>query len=77
MMIALIGAIYLICGALAGGGNIDKVEGASNQSERVAIWHGCFNFIASPNAGNGMLAAVVSTLVMIWAVVVILLMLSG
>lgn len=38
----------------------------------VAIWHGCFNFIASSDAGNGLLAAVVSTIVMIWAVVVIL-----
>jgi len=35
----------------------------------VAIWHGCFNFISASNAGNGILAAVVSSLVMIWAVV--------
>jgi uncharacterized protein len=38
----------------------------------VAIWHGCFNFMSASNAGNGILAAVVSTVVMIWAVVVIL-----
>jgi membrane protease YdiL (CAAX protease family) len=38
----------------------------------VAIWHGCFNFMSASNAGNGILAAVVSTIVMIWAVVVIL-----
>ena len=37
----------------------------------VSIWHGCFNFITASNAGNGILAAVVSTLVMVWAVVVI------
>ncbi len=37
----------------------------------VAIWHGCFNFISSSDAGSGMLSAVVSTIVMIWAVVVI------
>jgi membrane protease YdiL (CAAX protease family) len=37
----------------------------------VAIWHGCFNFITSSDAGNGMLAAVVSTIVMVWAVVVV------
>jgi CAAX protease family protein len=37
----------------------------------VAIWHGCFNFITASNAGNGILAAVVSTIVMIWAVLVI------
>ncbi len=39
----------------------------------VAIWHGCFNFVTATDAGNGILAAVVSTVVMIWAVVVIVL----
>ena len=37
----------------------------------VAIWHACFNFMTASNAGNGILAAVVSTVVMVWAVVVI------
>lgn len=37
----------------------------------VAVWHGCFNFITASDAGNGVLAAVVSTLVMVWAVAVI------
>ena len=37
----------------------------------VTVWHGCFNFMSASDAGNGVLAAVVSTLVMIWAVVVI------
>ena len=37
----------------------------------VAIWHGCFNYISASNAGNGLLATVVSTIVMIWAVVVV------
>ena len=37
----------------------------------VAVWHGCFNFISASDAGNGVLAAVVSTLVMVWAVAVI------
>jgi membrane protease YdiL (CAAX protease family) len=37
----------------------------------VAVWHGCFNYISASNAGNGLLAAVVSTVVMIWAVAVI------
>jgi uncharacterized protein len=36
----------------------------------AAVWHGCFNFMSASNAGNGVLAAVLSTLVMIWAVVV-------
>jgi len=35
----------------------------------VAIWHGCFNFMTASNAGNGILAAVVSTVFMVWAVV--------
>lgn len=38
----------------------------------VAVWHGCFNFMSASGAGNGVLAAVVSTVVMVWAVVVIL-----
>jgi membrane protease YdiL (CAAX protease family) len=39
----------------------------------VAIFHGCFNYITASSAGNGLLAAIVSTMVMIWAVVVIFL----
>ncbi|NIM94514.1 MAG: CPBP family intramembrane metalloprotease [Anaerolineales bacterium] len=35
------------------------------------VWHGCFNYITSPQAGAGMLATVVSTIVMIWAVVIV------
>src|SRR5919108_2140775 len=37
----------------------------------VAVFHGCFNYITASSAGNGLLAAVVSALVMIWAVVVV------
>ena len=37
----------------------------------LAIWHGCFNFITASTAGNGLLAAIVSALVMVWAVVVV------
>ncbi len=37
----------------------------------VAVWHGCFNFITSSQAGDGLLAAVISTIVMIWAVVIL------
>jgi membrane protease YdiL (CAAX protease family) len=37
----------------------------------AALWHASFNFVtASPNAG-GLVAAVTSTLVMVWAIVVI------
>ncbi len=38
----------------------------------IAIWHGCFNFVSSTEAGDSLLAAVVSTIVMIWAVVIVL-----
>jgi len=37
----------------------------------AAVWHGCFNFITASSAG-GIVAAVVSVLVMIWAVIVVL-----
>jgi uncharacterized protein len=43
----------------------------------VAIWHGCFNFMSASNAGNGILAAVVSTIVMVWAVIVIVIFKPG
>ncbi len=39
----------------------------------VAIFHGCFNYISASAAGNGLLAAIVSTMVMIWAVAVVFL----
>ena len=38
----------------------------------VALWHGTFNFITASKAGEGILAAVLSTLVMVWAVVVVI-----
>lgn len=37
----------------------------------VAIWHACFNFVAGSNAGVGALPAVVSAIVILWAVAVI------
>ena len=37
----------------------------------VAVWHGCFNFMSASDAGSGILAAVVSMIVMVWAVLVI------
>jgi uncharacterized protein len=37
----------------------------------AAVFHGCFNYMTSSNAGNGLLATVVSIIVMVWAVVVI------
>lgn len=37
----------------------------------VAIFHGCFNYISSSNAGNGLPATVISIIVMVWALVVV------
>jgi len=39
----------------------------------TAVWHASFNFITASTAGNGFLAAVVSTIVMVWAVFVVIL----
>jgi membrane protease YdiL (CAAX protease family) len=38
----------------------------------VAICHGAVNFFTSSNAGDGLIAAAVSTAVMVWAVIVVL-----
>jgi membrane protease YdiL (CAAX protease family) len=38
----------------------------------VAIWHGCFNFITASKAEVGFLPAVVSMIVILWAVFVII-----
>ena len=45
---------------------------ASNSILIVAVWHGCFNFITASKADIGYLPAVVSMLVIVWAVVVII-----
>ncbi len=39
----------------------------------VALWHGAFNFISGSQAGEGVIAAILSTAVMVWAVVLIFL----
>ncbi len=39
----------------------------------VAVWHGAFNFITASAAGEGLIAAILSAIVMVWAVVVIFL----
>lgn len=41
----------------------------------VAVFHGCFNYMSASasNTGNGLIAAVISTIVMVWAVVVVVL----
>lgn len=47
------------------------LNNASGSILILAIWHGLFNFMSASDAGNGILAAVVSTIVMIWAVLVV------
>jgi len=37
----------------------------------VAVFHGCFNYITASNAGDGLLAAIVSSVVMVWGVIVV------
>jgi uncharacterized protein len=37
----------------------------------VALWHGTFNFITASKAGDGLGAAIMSAMVMVWAVVLI------
>lgn len=37
----------------------------------VALWHGAFNFITASAAGEGLGAAIMSTLVMVWAILLI------
>lgn len=39
----------------------------------VAVWHGAFNFITASQAGEGIIAAVLNTIVMIWAILVVIL----
>jgi membrane protease YdiL (CAAX protease family) len=34
----------------------------------VAVWHGCFNFATATRAAQGIVAAVVSTTVMVWGI---------
>jgi membrane protease YdiL (CAAX protease family) len=45
---------------------------ASGSILMVALWHGCFNFISSSQSGDGLLAAIVSTIVMLWAVAIVI-----
>lgn len=60
-------AIGLYAGAIVFTWLINRTEGSILIA---AVFHGCFNYITSSNAGGGLLAAVVSTIVMIWAVLV-------
>jgi hypothetical protein len=49
----------------------DWYNSSSGSVLTVVLWHASFNFVtASPNAG-GLVAAVTSTLVMVWAIAVV------
>jgi uncharacterized protein len=65
--IAIGWAIGLYAGAIVFTWLINRTEGSILIA---AVFHGCFNYITSSNVGGGLLAAVVSTIVMIWAVLV-------
>jgi membrane protease YdiL (CAAX protease family) len=62
--------IGLLAGAIVFTWLLNSAEGSILV---VAIFHGCFNYISASSAGNGLLAAIVSTMVIIWAVVVVFL----
>ena len=70
MGLQIIPAFFL--GILAGAIVLTWLYNASGGSVlAAALWHASFNFVtASPNAG-GLVAAVTSTLVMVWAVVIV------
>ena len=68
--IAIGWAIGLFAGAIVFTWLLNSVQGSILI---VAVFHGCFNYISASSAGNGLLAAVVSTVVMVWAIAVVFL----
>jgi membrane protease YdiL (CAAX protease family) len=67
--IAIGWVIGLYAGAIVFTWIINSTEGSILLA---AVFHGCFNYITSSDAGGGLLAAVVSALVMIWAVLIVM-----
>jgi membrane protease YdiL (CAAX protease family) len=66
-------AVGWLIGLFAGAVVLTWLYNSANDSIlMVAIWHGCFNFIAASTADIGVLPAVMSTIVIVMAVVVIL-----
>jgi hypothetical protein len=51
----------------------NRLPGLSTQDSilMVAIWHACFNFMTASKADIGIVQAVLSTIVIVWAGVVI------
>lgn len=58
----------LMCGAILFTWMYNSTDGSLLA---VVLWHGTFNFITASAAGEGLSAAIMSTLVMVWAVVLI------
>jgi membrane protease YdiL (CAAX protease family) len=65
-------AIGWVIGLFAGAVVLTWLYNSTGESILIAaIWHGCFNFMTASNADTGALPAVLSTLVIVLAVVVI------
>lgn len=60
--------IGLLAGAIVFTWLLNSAEGSILV---VAIFHGSFNYVTASSAGSGLLAAVVSTVVMVWAFAVL------
>ena len=58
----------LMCGAILFTWMYNSTDGSLLA---VALWHGSFNFITASGAGEGLGAAIMSTFVMIWAIVLL------
>ena len=67
--IAIGWAIGLYAGAIVFTWLLNSTEGSILIA---AVFHGCFNYVTSADAGGGLLGEIVSTLVMIWAVLVVI-----
>lgn len=67
-----VAAVGWVIGLFAGAVVLTWLYNSTNNSIlMVAIWHGCFNFMTASQADVGVLQAVLSVVVIVWAVVVI------
>jgi hypothetical protein len=46
-------------------------RGSGGSAFVVALWHACYNLVSGTAAAGGLLAAIVSTGVMVWATVIV------
>ena len=67
------GFVGLAIGLLAGSVLLSWLYSRSGSSIMVvALWHALFDFTTSTNAAQGTIAAITSTLVMMWAIVIVI-----